>query len=45
MLDQELKEAIEKELPSLIPPVFISSVTGLGLTELKDLLWKELNAG
>ena len=45
MLDQELKEAIEKELPSNIPHVFISSVTGLGLTELKDLLWKELNAG
>lgn len=45
MLDDELKEAIEKELPANIPHVFISSVTGLGLTELKDLLWKELNAG
>jgi GTPase len=45
MLDDELKEAIEKELPGNLPHVFISSVTGLGLTELKDLLWKELNAG
>ena len=45
MLDDELKEAIEKELPSGVPHVFLSSVTGMGLTELKDLLWKELNAG
>jgi len=44
MLDDELKEAIRKELPQDIPSVFISSVTGQGLTELKDLLWKTLNA-
>jgi len=44
MLDEELKTAIEKELPKNIPHVFISSVTGLGLQELKDLLWKTLNA-
>lgn len=43
MLDDELKEAIEKELPSAIPHLYISSVTGKGLTELKDLLWKVLN--
>ena len=44
MLDEELKSAIEKELPASIPHIFISSVTGLGLTTLKDLLWKTLNA-
>jgi len=44
MLDDELKEAIEKELPKNIPHVFISSVTGKGLTELKDVLWQKLNA-
>ncbi|HMI78285.1 MAG TPA: GTPase ObgE [Ferruginibacter sp.] len=44
MLDEELKTAIEKELPKKIPHIFISSVTGQGLTELKDLLWKTLNA-
>ncbi|MCX6313456.1 MAG: GTPase ObgE [Sphingobacteriales bacterium] len=44
MLDEELKTAIQKELPSNIPHIFISSVTGLGLPELKDLLWKTLNA-
>ncbi|OYW80296.1 MAG: GTPase ObgE [Sphingobacteriia bacterium 28-36-52] len=43
MLDDELKEAISKELPSNIPHVFISSVTNKGLTELKDLLWETLN--
>ena len=42
MLDEELKTAIEKELPKNIPHVFISSVSGKGLQELKDLLWKEL---
>ncbi|MEO0066198.1 MAG: GTPase ObgE [Bacteroidota bacterium] len=43
MLDDELKEAISKELPADIPHVFISSVTNKGLTELKDLLWEALN--
>ena len=43
MLDDELKEAIAKELPANIPHLFISSVTQAGLRELKDLLWKTLN--
>ena len=43
MLDDELKAAITAELPKDIPHVFISSVSGSGLQELKDLLWKELN--
>ena len=42
MLDQELKAAIARELPADIPHLFISSVTGQGLQELKDLLWKTL---
>lgn len=42
MLDDELKQAMEKDLPK-IPYVFISSVAQIGLTELKDLIWKELN--
>jgi GTPase len=44
MLDDELKAAIKKELPKKIPHVFISSVTGQGLQDLKDLLWKTLNS-
>jgi GTP-binding protein len=43
MLDDELKQAIEKELPENIPHVFISSITQQGLFQLKDILWKTLN--
>jgi GTPase len=43
MLDDELKAAIEKELPENIPHIFISSVINKGLIDLKDLLWKVLN--
>ena len=43
MLDEELKEAIAKELPESIPHIFISSLTNYRLQELKDLLWKTLN--
>lgn len=43
LLDEELTEAIGKELPEGIPTVFISAISGLGLMELKDMLWVELN--
>ncbi len=43
LLDDELVAAMKKELPPRIPAVFISSHTGKGITELKDLLWKALN--
>jgi GTP-binding protein len=43
MLDDELKAAIEKELPKHIPHLFISSLTNKGLADLKDLLWNTLN--
>ncbi len=43
MLDDELKEAIRKEIPSNIPFIFISSLANQGLTELKDLIWKNLH--
>ena len=43
MLDAELRTAIANELPKNIPHVFISSLSGKGLPELKDLLWKTLN--
>ncbi len=39
MLDDELTEELAKTLPEGIPSVFISAVTGQGITELKDLLW------
>ncbi|MFP5041937.1 GTPase ObgE [Parasediminibacterium sp. JCM 36343] len=43
MLDDELKAAISKELPTNIPHYFISSVTNKGLMELKDALWEVMN--
>ncbi len=44
LLDDELIEMLQEELPEDLPVVFISSVIGKGLMELKDLLWKELNS-
>lgn len=44
LLDDELIEMLQEELPDDLPVVFISSVVGKGLMELKDLLWKELNS-
>ncbi len=43
LLDDELIEMLEETLPEGIPHVFISSVTGLGISVLKDILWNELN--
>jgi GTP-binding protein len=42
MLDEELMEEIEQDLPE-IPYLFISSVTGMHIQQLKDKLWGELN--
>lgn len=41
MLDEELRTEMEKTVPKGIPYVFISSVAGLGIVELKDLLWRQ----
>jgi len=43
MLDEELIAEIEPTLPEGVPHVFISSLMEQGITELKDILWKELN--
>lgn len=42
LLDDELKQAIKKEVPKGIASVFISSLTNSGIAELKDLIWKNL---
>ena len=44
LLDQELMDMLAEELPLDIPHVFISAVSGLGMQELKDVLWRELNS-
>ncbi len=43
MLDDELMREIKRHLPRKVPHIFISSVTGAGIKELKDLIWKTLN--
>lgn len=42
MLDDELEIEIKKELPE-INAIFISSISGKGIIQLKDLLWKVIN--
>lgn len=44
LLDEELISMLKEELPSDLPVVFISSVTGYGIDDLKDVLWSELNS-
>lgn len=44
LLDDELIEMLHETLPADLPVIFISAVTGKGLNELKDILWKELNS-
>ena len=42
LADKEYEKMVEPHLPRKIPHVFISSSTGEGLSELKDVLWKAL---
>ena len=42
-IDAQLQQELEEELPEL-PHVFISAVTGTGISELKDMLWSALEA-
>jgi GTP-binding protein len=44
MLDDELMTEMEPTLPSGIPHLFISSVTGYHIEALKDLLWGALHS-
>lgn len=43
LLDDELMQMLENELPKDMPHLFISSVTGFHLTQLKDMLWQLLD--
>jgi len=42
LTDIDAVEKLRKKLPK-IPSVFISSITGFGIPELKDVLWKNLS--
>jgi len=43
MLDDQMMEEMKMLLPENVQTVFISSVSGMGVAELKDLIWKEIN--
>lgn len=44
LLDGELTKAIMEHLPGAVTTVLISSVSGYGVQELLDILWKELHS-
>ncbi|MDD5184012.1 MAG: GTPase ObgE [Paludibacter sp.] len=43
ILDEELLADVKKQVPPNIQTVFISSLSGMGIVELKDLIWTEIN--
>ncbi|WP_437918373.1 GTPase ObgE [Sphingobacterium sp. LRF_L2] len=43
MLDEELETEMAKTVPPNIPYLFISSVAGKNIQQLKDLIWKAIN--
>lgn len=42
LLDEGLMEELQRQLPEGIPSVLISSVAGLNIARLKDMLWEAL---
>ena len=44
MLDDELMQELRAHVPDGLPTLFISSVSGLHIAELKDKLWEVLNS-
>jgi len=42
LADQEIKDGISDEIPDKVSSVIISSISGEGIPELKDLLWNTL---
>lgn len=44
MLDEQLIKEMEKEIPTDLPHVFISSVTQFNLDKLKDLIWQAIHS-
>jgi len=44
MLDNEMIEQMRPDVPENLPHVFISSVSQMGIDELKDIIWRALNS-
>jgi GTP-binding protein len=43
MLDEVMMEQMKPMLPAGIPAIFISSVTGMNVDRLKDMIWEQIN--
>lgn len=43
MLDDELEQEMALTIPKGIPSIFISSVAGKNIQQLKDMIWKAIN--
>lgn len=43
MLDEELQKEMAEKLPAGITSIFISSVSGMNIMQLKDILWKAIS--
>ncbi len=43
LVDEKTRLKLLKKLPANIPSVALSSVTGLGISQMKDLVWDALN--
>lgn len=44
LIDKDIEKDLRRKLPKKIPHVFISSISGEGLKDLKDLLWSALHS-
>ena len=44
MLDEELMQQMERDIPNDLPYVFISSVSQFNLEKLKDLIWQAIQS-
>ena len=44
LIDDELIEMLRQDLPEGVPTVFISAPIQMGIAELKNIIWRELNS-
>jgi len=42
LIDEELEEMLKEDIPTDISYVFISSITGKGIMQLKDMIWESI---
>ncbi|MCL4107766.1 UNVERIFIED_CONTAM: hypothetical protein GTU68_027151 [Idotea baltica] len=43
LIDDELKQLMEDDIPDDLPTIWFSAVTGENIQQMKDLLWKTIN--